>query len=145
MQQSRDRTVRDTHRILEELNFEGMAYAGGAGINTAKICLDGTRTEILRDIMNWINDSGSIAPRILWLHGQAGRGKSAIAHTIASWVKDVGGLGSCFVLLVTGKLTAATRRFSQRLLVIWLVVISRSGERWRTPCRRITLSGPRLM
>ncbi|KIN99084.1 hypothetical protein M404DRAFT_62625, partial [Pisolithus tinctorius Marx 270] len=25
-----------------------------------------------------------------------GRGKSAIAHTIASWLKDVGGLGSCF-------------------------------------------------
>ncbi|KIK24687.1 hypothetical protein PISMIDRAFT_60071, partial [Pisolithus microcarpus 441] len=59
-------------------------------------CLDGTRTEILRDIMNWINDPDLAAPRILWLHGQAGRGKSAIAHTIASWVKDVGGLGSCF-------------------------------------------------
>ncbi|KAI6103306.1 hypothetical protein EDD16DRAFT_1715303 [Pisolithus croceorrhizus] len=100
MQQCRDRTVRDiqvnTHRILEELNFDGMAYAGGAGINTAKICLDGTRTEILQDIMNWINDPDPSAPRILWLHGQAGRGKSAIAHTIASWVKGVGGLGSCF-------------------------------------------------
>ncbi|KAI6103703.1 hypothetical protein EDD16DRAFT_299992 [Pisolithus croceorrhizus] len=100
MQQCRDRTVRDiqvnTRRILEELNFDGMAYAGGAGINTTKICLEGTRTEILRDIMNWINDPDINAPRILWLHGQAGRGKSAIAHTVASWVKDVGGLGSCF-------------------------------------------------
>ncbi|KIK24665.1 hypothetical protein PISMIDRAFT_645323 [Pisolithus microcarpus 441] len=100
MQQCRDRAARDirvnTYRILEDLNFEGMAYAGGAGLNTTKKCLDGTRTEILRDIMSWINDPGFDAPRILWLHGQAGRGKSAVAHTIASWVKDVGGLGSCF-------------------------------------------------
>ncbi|KIK24638.1 hypothetical protein PISMIDRAFT_397348, partial [Pisolithus microcarpus 441] len=99
-QQCRDRAARDaqvnTYRILEDLNLEGMAYAGGAGLNTMKKCLDGTRTEILRDIMNWINDPDLAAPRILWLHGQAGRGKSAIAHTIASWVKDVGGLGSCF-------------------------------------------------
>ncbi|KIK23000.1 hypothetical protein PISMIDRAFT_101278, partial [Pisolithus microcarpus 441] len=79
-----------------DLNLDGMAYAGGAGLNTTKKCLDGTRTEILRDIMNWVNDPNLDAPRILWLHGQAGRGKSAIAHTIASWVKDVGGLGSCF-------------------------------------------------
>ncbi|KIK15143.1 hypothetical protein PISMIDRAFT_335548, partial [Pisolithus microcarpus 441] len=100
MQQCRDRAARDiqvnTYRILEDLNFEGMAYAGGAGLNTTKKCLDDTRTEILRDIMNWINDPDLAAPRILWLHGQAGRGKSAIAHTIASWVEDVGGLGSCF-------------------------------------------------
>ncbi|KAI6131088.1 hypothetical protein EDD16DRAFT_962365 [Pisolithus croceorrhizus] len=100
MQQCRDRAARDiqvnTYRILEDLNLEGMAYSGGAGLNTTKKCLDGTRTEILLDIMNWINDPAFDAPRILWLHGQAGRGKSAIAHTIASWVKDVGGLGSCF-------------------------------------------------
>ncbi|KIK13811.1 hypothetical protein PISMIDRAFT_371754 [Pisolithus microcarpus 441] len=100
MQQCRDRAARDTevntYRILEDLNLDGMAYVGGAGLNTTKKCLDGTRTEILQDIMNWINDPALDAPRIMWLHGQAGRGKSAIAHTIASWVKDVGGLGSCF-------------------------------------------------
>ncbi|KIO01495.1 hypothetical protein M404DRAFT_149778, partial [Pisolithus tinctorius Marx 270] len=61
-----------------------------------KKCLENTRTEILQDIINWVNDTDPDARRILWLHGQAGRGKSAIAHTIASWLKDVGGLGSCF-------------------------------------------------
>ncbi|KIO10747.1 hypothetical protein M404DRAFT_78784, partial [Pisolithus tinctorius Marx 270] len=100
MQQYRDRAVQDIHintyRILEDLNLDGMAYAGGAGLNTTKKCLDGTRKEILQEIINWINDPDVGAPRILWLHGQAGRGKSAIAHTIASWFKDVGGFGSCF-------------------------------------------------
>ena len=100
MQQYRDRAVRDTHinvcRVLEDLNLDGMAYAGGAGLNTTKTCLEGTRTEILKEIVDWINDPDVNAPRIFWLHGQAGRGKSAIAHTIALWFKNVGGLGSCF-------------------------------------------------
>jgi len=100
MQQYRDRAVRDTHinvyRVLEDLNLDGMAYAGGAGLNTTKKCLEGTRTEVLKEIVDWINDPDVNAPRIFWLHGQAGRGKSAIAHTIALWFKKVGGLGSCF-------------------------------------------------
>ena len=33
---------------------------------------------------------------MFWLHGQAGKGKSTIAHTIANWFKELGGLGSCF-------------------------------------------------
>ncbi|KIN97417.1 hypothetical protein M404DRAFT_1006058 [Pisolithus tinctorius Marx 270] len=100
MQQYRDHAVQDiqinVHRVLEDLNLEGMAYAGGAGLDMAKICLDGTRTEILREIISWIADPRIDAPRIMWLQGQAGRGKSAVAHTIAAWIKDAGGLGSCF-------------------------------------------------
>ena len=100
MQRYRDRAVRDMHinvyRVLEDLNLDGMAYASGAGLNTTKKCLDGTRGEILQEIVDWIHDPDVNAPRIFWLHGQAGRGKSAIAHTIALWFKNVGGLGSCF-------------------------------------------------
>ncbi|KIK13405.1 hypothetical protein PISMIDRAFT_118949 [Pisolithus microcarpus 441] len=84
------------YHVLEDLNIEGMAYAGGAGLNTMKKCLENTRREILEDIITWVNDASPDAPCILWLHGQAGRGKSAVAHTIASWFKDMGGLGSCF-------------------------------------------------
>ncbi|KIK12146.1 hypothetical protein PISMIDRAFT_462603, partial [Pisolithus microcarpus 441] len=100
MQQYRDCQTRDIqvnmYHVVEDLNIEGMAYAGGAGLNTMKKCLESTRKEILEDIISWINDASPDAPCILWLHGQAGRGKSAIAHTIASWFKDMGGLGSCF-------------------------------------------------
>lgn len=90
MQQCRDHVARDiqvtTYRIFEDINLEGMAYADGAGLNMTKKCLDGTRTEILEEIMKWINNPDDDAPRIFWLHGQAGRGKSAIAHTVASWI-----------------------------------------------------------
>ncbi|KIO05784.1 hypothetical protein M404DRAFT_25077 [Pisolithus tinctorius Marx 270] len=121
MQQFRDHAVRDihtnVHHVLEDLklargeldlvrgdvslargdmSLEGMAYAGSAGVNETKRCLDGTRTEILTEIVSWINSTDENVPRILWLHGQAGRGKSAIAHTIALLLKDAGGFGSCF-------------------------------------------------
>ncbi|KIK14326.1 hypothetical protein PISMIDRAFT_67605, partial [Pisolithus microcarpus 441] len=77
-------------------NLDGMAYADDAGLNTTKKCLDGTRSEILEDITSWITDRDDKAPGILWLHGQAGRGKSAIAHTIALRAQGLGLLGSCF-------------------------------------------------
>ena len=100
MQQYRDRVIRDTHisvhHVPEELNLDGMTYARGAGLDATKKCLDGTRREILQEIVDWIHDPDINAPRILWLHGQAGKGKSALAHTVALWLKNVGGLGSCF-------------------------------------------------
>ncbi|KIK26754.1 hypothetical protein PISMIDRAFT_675695 [Pisolithus microcarpus 441] len=100
MQQFRDHAVRDIqinlYRVQEDLRLDGMTYAAGAGLDKTKRCLDGTRTKILQEIIHWATCGDANSPRILWLHGQAGRGKSAIAHTIASWIKDVGGLGSCF-------------------------------------------------
>jgi hypothetical protein len=73
-----------------------MVYAGGAGLDTAKQCLSGTRTDVLSQITNWINSGGDSVPRVMWLSGPAGKGKSAIAHTIANWFNETGGLGSCF-------------------------------------------------
>ncbi|KAG6327872.1 hypothetical protein ID866_11217, partial [Astraeus odoratus] len=100
MLQYRDCALQSTHvtvsRLSEDFKIDGMAFATGVGLMKTKMCLDGTRTKILADIMNWIDDSDVNAPRIFWLHGQAGKGKSAIAHTIAMWFKNVGKLGSCF-------------------------------------------------
>ncbi|KAG6332403.1 hypothetical protein ID866_6689 [Astraeus odoratus] len=100
MQQYRDRAVRSIHinvsRLSDKFEIDGMMYAKGVGLMTTKKCLDGTREGILADIMDWINASNPHVPRMFWLHGQAGRGKSAIAHTIALWSKNARILGSCF-------------------------------------------------
>ncbi|KAG2031638.1 hypothetical protein BDR03DRAFT_812169, partial [Suillus americanus] len=50
----------------------------------------------LKDIQNWISSTEEVAPRVLWLSGAAGKGKSAVAHTIANWYIENGGIGSCF-------------------------------------------------
>jgi len=72
-----------------------MPYAVGVGLNTENICLDGTRSGILGDIMDWINN-GDEDTHVYWLHGTAGSGKSAIAHTIADHFKSLGCLRSFF-------------------------------------------------
>ncbi|KAG2031643.1 hypothetical protein BDR03DRAFT_1028823, partial [Suillus americanus] len=50
----------------------------------------------LKDIQNWISSTEECAPQVLWLSGTAGKGKSAVAHTIANWYIENGGIGSCF-------------------------------------------------
>ncbi|KAG6331462.1 hypothetical protein ID866_7631, partial [Astraeus odoratus] len=96
----RDHALHSTHftvsQLSEDFKIDGMVCAAGVGMIKTKTCLDGTRMKILAEIVSWINDSDVNVPRIFWLHGQAGKGKSAIAHTIAMWFKDVGKLGSCF-------------------------------------------------
>lgn len=68
----------------------------GAGLDTRKECLEGTRMEILSQIMDWAWSTENYVPCMLWLSGPAGKGKSAITHTIAKRVNDFGGLGSCY-------------------------------------------------
>ncbi|KIK49861.1 hypothetical protein GYMLUDRAFT_183469, partial [Collybiopsis luxurians FD-317 M1] len=59
-------------------------------------CLEGTRVEIIHKISQWIYDMEANIPKIFFLHGPAGTGKSAIAHTIGKWCKDRGCLGAFF-------------------------------------------------
>ena len=82
--------------IYEDTASNFLGHAERVGLNEAKKCLDGTRAEILNEIVDWINNKDPATPRIFWLHGQAGKGKSAIAHTIALHAHNVGKLGSCF-------------------------------------------------
>ncbi|KAG2362066.1 hypothetical protein BDR07DRAFT_1074184 [Suillus spraguei] len=100
MQNFRDQVTSDVvirvHDMEETSDLSGMTYADGAGLDTRKECLEGTRTEILSQITDWVSSAGDNTSRVLWLSGPAGKGKSAIAHTIAKWFEDVGGLGSCY-------------------------------------------------
>jgi len=78
---------------VDDLDFKDMVHVDGAGRDTSKSCLPGTREGILSEIKDWINRTGEDAQRIFWLSGTAGKGKSAIAHTIANWFD---GPGACF-------------------------------------------------
>ena len=55
-----------------------------------EVCTDGTRVKILEDITNWANDRSLASPRVFWLTGQAGSGKSTIAYTIAKRFEEDG-------------------------------------------------------
>ena len=78
------------------MELTNMVCATGNGMNKSKKCLEGTRAGVLNEVVDWINTRDPNTPHVFWPSGQAGKGKSAIAHTVAAWAKDLGVLGSCF-------------------------------------------------
>ncbi|KAF9484934.1 hypothetical protein BDN70DRAFT_27139 [Pholiota conissans] len=58
-------------------------------------CDENTRVAIIKTIMDWITGGGD-SSSILWLHGPAGAGKSALAQTIAELCKEQDLLAAVF-------------------------------------------------
>ena len=71
------------------------------GVNTRfspdKGCLAGTRMAFLDFIINWLNDQSPDSGRGLVLFGQAGTGKSSIAHEVARLFDKMHRLTSSFI------------------------------------------------
>ncbi len=61
--------------------------ADDAGLDPSKFCADGTREAILTHIQKWVILPG--AQRTLLLYGVAGKGKSAIIHTVSRALGNV--------------------------------------------------------
>ncbi|KAF7367047.1 hypothetical protein MSAN_00963900 [Mycena sanguinolenta] len=57
-------------------------------------CLEGTRVELLADLQAWSCDPNS--PRIFWLDGMAGTGKSAITRSFCRMLQEANRLGGSF-------------------------------------------------
>ncbi len=72
-------------------------YGTGSRFTPDKGCLTGTRTAFLDFIVNWVNHPAS--ERCLVLFGQAGTGKSSIAHEIARRFDKIHRLTSSFIFL----------------------------------------------
>src|SRR6266702_1908158 len=72
-------------------------YGKGPRFTPEKGCLPGTRMAFLDFIVNWVDNPDS--ERTLVLFGQAGTGKSSIAHEIARRFDKMGRLTSSFVFL----------------------------------------------
>ena len=79
------------------LKLQKLPYGQGTDFDTEKGCLPQTRIEILDQIIGWVNDPSS--PQVLLLFGQAGTGKSSIAHEIARKFRSLHRLTTsyCFV------------------------------------------------
>jgi len=89
---------------IERASTPGVAY------RTDKECLAGTRTATLDEICKWINCVDESTPNIRLLLGQAGTGKSTIAHTVAGRFRQLKRLGAAFCF------SSSTPHQSERLL-----------------------------
>ena len=72
-------------------------YGTGSRFTPEKGCLSGTRMAFLDFIVDWVNDPAS--ERCLVLLGQAGTGKSSIAHEVARRFNNMHRLTSSFIFL----------------------------------------------
>ncbi|KAF9024801.1 hypothetical protein BDP27DRAFT_1438081 [Rhodocollybia butyracea] len=72
-------------KLREELKF-----VEDAGIDDDKICLPDTRRAIIKEITDWVQPKDdSKASRTYILYGEAGTGKSAIAHTVGKELQEL--------------------------------------------------------
>ncbi|KZV60178.1 hypothetical protein PENSPDRAFT_760153 [Peniophora sp. CONT] len=85
------RTQIDAIRILAKLE---QVEAADINAQNSNGCLQGTRVKILDELRDWSRDNGS--PRIFWLNGMAGIGKSAIARSFCHDLHRDGLLGGSF-------------------------------------------------
>ena len=128
--------------LAANINLDDIAYAEGARYDPERQCLPGTREEVLREIMDWVNSTDGQVSRMFVLSGVAGSGKSSIAHTIARLFDDVGRLGSSFCFDRSNQPNCAPTRFLAQLLVILLILTPSANNlcvvssKIRRPCAR---------
>src|SRR6266498_295864 len=72
-----------THAIRPDLDTK-FPFVRGARFRPEKGCLPETRIKFLNSINDWVHDVDPSSPKVLILFGQAGTGKSSIAHEIAN-------------------------------------------------------------
>ncbi|EMD31454.1 hypothetical protein CERSUDRAFT_144952 [Gelatoporia subvermispora B] len=89
-----------TERMAEDLDVSRLMtqlqHVPDAGIDAqaGAECMQGTRVALLDDLKDWSLDSA--APRIFWLDGMAGTGKSAIARSLCLILRRAGIFGGSF-------------------------------------------------
>ena len=83
-------------------DIERLPYARSASYNTRQApdndepqgCMAGTREQILAELEEWAFDDA--APKVCWLNGMAGTGKTSIAHTLSERLDKDHMLGASF-------------------------------------------------
>ncbi|KAH7903438.1 hypothetical protein BJ138DRAFT_1074104, partial [Hygrophoropsis aurantiaca] len=88
--------LEEVKNLASTVNLNDMPYAHGARYQRDKVCLPGTRKDVIDEICGWINNQEEGVQRAMFLAGVAGSGKSAIAHSVAQIFDNLQRLGSSF-------------------------------------------------
>ncbi|KAH7098476.1 hypothetical protein BKA62DRAFT_810911 [Auriculariales sp. MPI-PUGE-AT-0066] len=84
----RKRAETSRQRVLLEQALKPAHSAAHYAATSARPCADGTRVELLTTILEWA--SATFGPRIYWLAGLAGTGKTTIAQSMCKQSEQAG-------------------------------------------------------
>jgi hypothetical protein len=84
-------------------------------------CHPGTRKEVLESIDEWI-ESGT--PKVCWLHGPAGSGKSAVAQTVSEKYAGLGQLAASFFFTRSGGINRNAMKHLFPTLIVQIAISS---------------------
>ncbi|KZV62707.1 hypothetical protein PENSPDRAFT_758505 [Peniophora sp. CONT] len=79
--------------ILEKI---GRVDEADLRVQEGNSCLEDTRVDVLDKLQCWSSDTDADAPRIYWLNGMAGTGKSTIARSFGRYLEKESRLGGSF-------------------------------------------------
>lgn len=91
--------AQNTNCIVQNMDLGKLESVAGAEFDALSDqyedeCLQGTRTKLLQQVMEWAMSSSQ--NNIFWLKGMAGTGKSTISRTVARSLKENSHLGASF-------------------------------------------------
>lgn len=98
-----------TNEVVAQTHYAADAAFSSRRWEHEPLCLAGTRTDLLEDVMRWSETSGG--PRICWLVGVAGTGKSTVWRTLAQEWDDEQLIGSFAFSRDDANLSQASRFF----------------------------------
>ncbi|KIM27695.1 hypothetical protein M408DRAFT_24343 [Serendipita vermifera MAFF 305830] len=97
-------TLRAVSNIEKDLLQERLDPIGNANYQKDRGCMEGTRTQVISDIVLWATTSSNQdlhpenpkADSVAWVYGMPGIGKTAIAHSICHRLQGKNQLGGSF-------------------------------------------------
>ena len=123
----------------------GLPYAKYAAYNTRQApddqepqgCMEGTREQILAELEEWALDDA--APKVFWLNGMAGTGKTSIAHSFSESLDRSEILGASFFCS-----RSASREVRDASLIITTIasILSRSSPVLRSAISKVVEERP---
>ncbi|KAF5323777.1 hypothetical protein D9619_012900 [Psilocybe cf. subviscida] len=91
------RRTDEDNRLIDKLPVERKAFYDAHRERQINVCEPDTRVSLLEDVAEWAKYTDPSHPRILWLNGRAGVGKSTIAKTLATRFDAERALGGSFM------------------------------------------------
>ncbi|KAG9120003.1 hypothetical protein FRC07_004684, partial [Ceratobasidium sp. 392] len=130
---------------VQQMLLDKLNPVGKARYDTTRACLPGTREKIIQDILNWAErapTSNTSVPeeRLIWVHGQAGLGKSSIATSVCQKLAKTNLLAASFFC----KRDDPERRSPQRILSTIIFGLAIRHPVYAATVRRVLEEDPML-